>query len=60
MLCVYDSERATALKQATDEVKETLEDTERAKTAASGKLKEAESDMTPTKVQIAIVSIHIF
>lgn len=59
MLCVCDSERATALKQATDEVKETQEDTERAKTSASGKLKEAESDMTQTKEQIATVSIHI-
>lgn len=55
-----DSESATALKQATDGVKEALEDTERAQTAASGKLKEVESDMTQTKEQITAVSIHVF
>ncbi|KTG33964.1 hypothetical protein cypCar_00018941 [Cyprinus carpio] len=49
------NERATALKQATDEVKETLEDTERAQTAAGEKLKEVERDMNQTKQQIADV-----
>lgn len=49
------NESATALKQATDGVKEALEDTERAQTAASGKLKEVESDMTQTKEQITAV-----
>ncbi|XP_026065723.1 laminin subunit beta-1-like isoform X1 [Carassius auratus] len=48
-------ERATALKQATDEVKETLEDTERAQTAASEKLKEVEKGINQTKHQIADV-----
>ncbi|XP_067248417.1 laminin subunit beta-1b isoform X1 [Chanodichthys erythropterus] len=43
------NERATALKQTTDEVKETLEDTERAQTAASEKLNEVKSDINQTK-----------
>jgi len=55
---VYDSKRATALKQATDEVKQTQGDTERAQTAASGKLKEVKSDVTQTKEQINAVSIQ--
>ncbi|XP_016143426.1 laminin subunit beta-1b [Sinocyclocheilus grahami] len=49
------NETATALKQATDEAKETLEDTERAQTAAGGKLKEAERDVNQTKQQITDV-----
>ncbi|XP_059361476.1 laminin subunit beta-1b isoform X2 [Carassius carassius] len=49
------NDRATALKQGTDEVKETLEDTERAQTAASEKLKEVEKDINQTKQQIADV-----
>lgn len=60
VLCVYHSERGTALKQTTDEVKETLEDIERAQTAASEKLKEVKSDMNQTKEQITAVSICIF
>uniref|UniRef100_A0A672T8Y9 Laminin subunit beta-1-like n=1 Tax=Sinocyclocheilus grahami TaxID=75366 RepID=A0A672T8Y9_SINGR len=45
---------------ATDEAKETLEDTERAQTAAGGKLKEAERDVNQTKQQITDVSIYTF
>uniref|UniRef100_A0A8C1ZMK2 Laminin, beta 1b n=1 Tax=Cyprinus carpio TaxID=7962 RepID=A0A8C1ZMK2_CYPCA len=54
------NERATALKQATDEVKETLEDTEHAQTAASEKLKQVQSDLNQTKQQITEVSIYTF
>lgn len=57
---MYHSERATALKQATDEVKETLEDTEHAQTAASEKLKQVQSDLNETKQQITEVSIYTF
>lgn len=59
-VCVYHSERATALKQTSDEVKETLEDTERAQTAASEKLEEVKSDINQTNEQITTVSIYIF
>ncbi len=57
---MYHSETATALKQATDKAKETLEDTERAQTAAGEKLKEVERDMNQTKQQITDVSIYSF
>ncbi|XP_051976641.1 laminin subunit beta-1b isoform X1 [Xyrauchen texanus] len=46
------SERTTALKHVTDEIKETLDDTERAQSAASEKLKEVESDMDLSRQQI--------
>ncbi|XP_051974136.1 laminin subunit beta-1-like isoform X2 [Xyrauchen texanus] len=49
------SERTTALKQATDEIRETLDDTERAQSAASEKLKEAESDTDLSRYQITFV-----
>lgn len=57
-MCI--SETATALKQATDKAKETLEDTEHAQTAAGEKLKEVERDMNQTKQQITDVSIYTF
>lgn len=60
MCFLYHSERATALKQTTDKVKETLEDTERAQTAAREKIKEAESDLNQTKQQIEDVSTYTF
>lgn len=46
------SGRATALKLNTDEIKGTLEDTERAQTAANETLKEVEDDMNVTRKKI--------
>ncbi|KAI7792021.1 laminin subunit beta-1b [Triplophysa rosa] len=49
------NETTTALKQAADEIKETLDDTAHAQLAANERMKEVESDMNVTRHQINAV-----
>lgn len=49
------NKKATILKHTSDEVKKTLEDTDRAQTAANEKIKAAERDLNQTNQQITSV-----
>lgn len=58
MFVLYHSKTATALKQAGDEIKETLDDTARAQSAANETMKDVENDMIGTRQQINAVSVY--